>query len=36
MFNLDDEQATLQTSLMDTDDDEVMITPTETKDGLNL
>ena len=27
MFNLDDEQMTLQTSLMDTDDEEVTITP---------
>ena len=36
MFNLDDQQMTLQTSLMDTGDDEVMITPTETRDGLNL
>ena len=36
MFNLDDKQTTLQASLMETDDDEVMITLTETKDSLNL
>ena len=36
MFNLDDKQTTLQTSLMDTDDDKVTITPMETRDGLNL
>ena len=36
MFNLDDEQTTLQTSLMDTNDDKVTITPMETKEGLNL
>ena len=36
MFNLDDKQTTLQTSLMDTDDDEMTITPMETRDGLNL
>ena len=35
MFNLDDEQTALQTSLMDTDD-EVTITLTEKRDGLNL
>ena len=36
MFNLDDELTTLQTSLMDTDDDKETITLTGTKDGLNL
>ena len=35
MFNLDNEQTTLQTSLMDTDD-EVTIMPTENRDSLNL
>ena len=36
MFSLDDEQTILQTPLMDTDNDEMTITPTETRDGLNL
>ena len=36
MFNLDDEQMTLQTSLMDRDDNEVTVTLTETKGSLNL
>ena len=36
MFNLDDEQTILQTSLMDTDDDEMTVTLTETRDSLNL
>ena len=36
MFNLDDEQTALQTSLMDTDNDKVTITLTESRDGLNL
>ena len=36
MFNLDDEQTTLQTSLMDTDENKVTITLTEIKGGLNL
>ena len=35
MFNLDDEQTSLQTLLMDTDNEE-MITPTENRDNLNL
>ena len=35
MFNLDDRQTALQTSLMDTDDD-VTVTLTENMDGLNL
>ena len=35
MFNLDDEQTLLQTSLIDIDDEE-MITPTENGDSLNL
>ena len=36
MFNLDEEQTAIQTSLMDTDDNEVTITPMESRDGLNL
>ena len=36
MFNLDNDQTTLQTPLMDTDDDKMTITLTETRDGLNL
>ena len=37
MFNLDNEQTPIQTSMMDIDDnDEVAITPTENRDGLNL
>ena len=35
MFNLDDKETLLQTSLMDTDDEE-MITPIESGDSLNL
>ena len=35
MFNLDGEQTLLQTSLMDTDDEET-ITPIESGDNLNL
>ena len=35
MFNLDDEQTLTQTSLMDIDDEE-MITPAESGNGLNL
>ena len=36
MFNLDDKQTSLQTSLMDTSNDEEMITPIESGDSLNL
>ena len=36
MFNMDEGQTTLQSSLMDTDQDEQTITPVETKDNLNL
>ena len=36
MFNLDNEQTTLQTPLMDIDDDVMTVTLTETRDGLNL
>ena len=36
MFSLDVDQTILQTLLMDTEDDIMMITLTETKDGLNL
>ena len=35
MFNLDNEQTSLQTSLMDTDNEDT-ITPTENRDSLNL
>ena len=35
MFNLDDEQTALQTSWIDTNN-EVTMTPTESRDGLNL
>ena len=35
MFNLDDKQTSLQTSLMDTDNEKT-ITPTENRDNLNL
>ena len=34
MFNLDNEQTALQTLLMETDDDEITITLTETRDSL--
>ena len=36
MFSLDDDQTRLQTLLVDTGDDIMMITLTETRDGLNL
>ena len=35
MFNLDDEQTVSHTSLMDTDDEEIIM-PVENWDGLNL
>ena len=35
MFNLDNEQTLTQTSLMDINDEE-MITPIDSRDGLNL
>ena len=35
MVSLDDEQTSLQTSLMDTDDEETL-TPKESGDSLNL
>ena len=35
MFNLDDEETSLQTTLMDTDNEETIM-PTENRDGLNL
>ena len=35
IFNLDNEQTSLQTTLMDTDDEETIIL-TENRDGLNL
>ena len=36
MFSLDDDQTILQTLLIDTEDDIMMITLMETRDGLNL
>ena len=36
MFSLDKDQTILQTPLMDTEDDVMTITPTETRDSLNL
>ena len=36
MFNLYDKQTTLQTTLMDIDDKAMMVTPTDTRDSLNL
>ena len=36
MFSLDKDQTILQTPLMDTEDDIMMITPMETRDSLNL
>ena len=36
MFSLDDDQTQLQTPLIDTEDDLVTITPTETRDSLSL
>ena len=36
MFNIDEDQTVLQTSLMDTDKDELTITLTETRDNLNF
>ena len=36
MFNMDEDQTTLQTPLMDPDKDEQTITLIETKDNLNL
>ena len=36
MFSLDDDQTILQTLLVDTEDDIMMIIPTETRDSLNL
>ena len=36
MFNMDEDQTLLQTSLMDTDQDEQIISPVETRDNLNL
>ena len=36
MFSLDNKQATLQTPLMDIDDNVMMVTLTETRDNLNL
>ena len=36
MFNMDKDQTILQTPLMDTEKDELAITPVETRDNLNL
>ena len=36
MFNMDKDQTLLQTSLMDTDEDKLTITPVEARDNLNL
>ena len=36
MFSLDDDQTLQQTPLIDTEDDVMTITPTETRDSLNL
>ena len=36
MFNMDKDQAIIQTPLMDTEEDEMTITPIETRDNLNL
>ena len=36
MFNIDDDQTILQSSLMDTDQDRQTITPVETRDNLNI
>ena len=36
MFSLDDDQTLLQTLLIDMEDDVMMITLMETRDGLNL
>ena len=36
MFNMDEDQTILQTSLMDTDEEELTVTPTEARDNLKL
>ena len=36
MFNMDEDQTILQTSLMDTEEDEMIITLIETRNNLNL
>ena len=36
MFNMDEDQMTLQIPLMNTDEDKKTITPVETRDNLNL
>ena len=36
MFSLDNDQPILQTTLIDTEDDIMMITPMETRESLNL
>ena len=36
MFNMDEDQTILQTPLKDTEEDEMTITPAETRDNLKL
>ena len=36
MFNMDKDQTILQTPVTDTEEDKMTITPTETRDNLNL
>ena len=36
MFNMDKDQTVLQTSLMDTDEEELTVTLMEARDNLNL
>ena len=36
MFNMDEDQTILQTPLMDTDEEELTVTPAEARDNLNL
>ena len=36
MFNMDEDQTLVQTLLMDTDKDELTVTPVDTRENLNL
>ena len=36
MFNMDEDQKILQTTLMETDEGQLTITPTEARDNLNF
>ena len=36
MFNMEEDQTLVQTSLMDTDKDDLTITPVDTRGNLNL